>query len=274
MGMLKKFIVYTGFLISLVPSLHSATGGYIVSTNSAISTNGLNFVFSQTVSFSDLKTDSLSIRFPYIDTAFLSYPSVNPSFNMPVDELGRIVKVSISAVINSTDGSVKIGPNTTALARSYLVYHTAWANILSPDLQARGVSLGGGLSFLQGANEIDVSGTKSGVVTQGQTINGTFAPDFIGYSLGSTPRSFSTSEQMFGFADFSKFMGAGDFEVQLDAEVFSSLGTSLPYEVIPPSFFGDLILTYEIIPEPSAASLLALGLTGLVALRRCRRNAV
>ena len=269
--MLKKFIVYIGLIIALVPSLHSATGS-IVSTNTSISTNGLNFVFSQTVSFSDLKTDSLSIRFPYIDTAFLNYSSVNPSFNLPVDELGRIVKVSISAVINSTDGSIKLA-NTTASSRSYSFTHNASANLQSLDLQTKGVSLSGGLSFLLSANEIDVYGAKSGFsVGPSQTITETFASGFIDYT--SPQRSFSSGEQMFGFADFSKFMGNGEFDVLLDAEVFSSLGTSLPYEVIPPSFFGDLILTYEIIPEPSAASLLALGLTGWVALRRFRRNAV
>ena len=267
--MSKLAVLYSAILFGLVPSLYSVNSVTVTTNAPTFTPFDLTSVrFSQTVSFTNLTTDTLSIRFPWIDTAFLNY---DPLFRTPVNEIARILKVSLSGSINQTPGSIKIGSNTSSSPRSFSIIHTALANFSSPDLTARSISLANGLSFLQGSNEIDLSGSKSGFVSGGSSISESFDA-FLNYG-SANGWNFSSNEQLFGFSDWSKFMGEGDFVIQLDSEVFSSTGTSLIYEVTPPSFFGNLVLTYEIIPEPSSASLLALGVGGLIAIRRMRRKA-
>lgn len=277
--MRKLVFTYVAILVGLLPSLYAVTGGYILTTNNPTFTNnGSTITFSQTISFSNLRTANIAMRFPYIDLAFLSYASNDASFILPVDELGRIKKISISAAVNQTDGSFRIGSNTTTENEPYEISHRAWANLYSTNLQAKGIPLTGGLSFLSGSSgvsgrEINFSGSKTDNIVPGASVpDGSFTPAYLNYTTYTS--GFTTGEQLFGFEDYSKFMGQDSFVVQLDTSVFTNLGSGLEYEVIPPSFFGALVLSYEIIPEPSAISLLALGLTGLVALRRCRRNAV
>ena len=70
------------------------------------------------------------------------------------------------------------------------------------------------------------------------------------------------------------FLGSGTFDIVVNAIGSHSIeGMNIDKSILStPQLSGNVVLTYEIVPEPSTASLLVLGLGGLIALRRTRRS--
>ena len=72
---------------------------------------------------------------------------------------------------------------------------------------------------------------------------------------------------------FSDFMGPGSFIVKLNSE--NSVQWDAPFmdaSVTIPGLSGYVSLEYTVIPEPSSAAMLVLGLGALSATRRTRRS--
>ena len=99
-----------------------------------------------------------------------------------------------------------------------------------------------------------------------------FESDIRGIGIGSPG---PVAGQQGSYHDFDFFLGTGTFDIVLNGfQSFNVTANSgnLPVSYSAPKFYGDMTITYGLlgVPEPSALSLLAIGL-GLV-LRRSRRT--
>jgi len=71
---------------------------------------------------------------------------------------------------------------------------------------------------------------------------------------------------------FSDYLGSGTFDIVVNAlQSTSVVGPGIDQSTSSPRLSGNVVVTYEIVPEPSTASLIVLGLGGLAGLRRARR---
>ena len=71
---------------------------------------------------------------------------------------------------------------------------------------------------------------------------------------------------------FSEYLGSGTFNIVVNALQSTSVeGPGIDQSTSSPRLGGNVVVTYEIVPEPSTASLIVLGLGGLAGLRRARR---
>lgn len=245
--MRKHFLTYLSVLFILSSPSHSASP--TITTNYSVV--GLNHVFSQKIEFSRLRANSLDLAFPLVDTAFLMFS--NPDFNIPVNELARVKNISITANLGSTAGSWQIdNPSASSASASITQSIKGWFSSLKP-IGFGGTSASPNLTD-QYSNNMTVLG------------NGTPAGDFEAVSPFPLGGELDSSV-------FSSFTGAGEFIVKLNAESFLQIDApGMDVNVMSPSLVGDITLTYTVIPEPSTVSLLALGLTGFVALVRARRS--
>ena len=126
------------------------------------------------------------------------------------------------------------------------------------------------------------------------TDGSTFTATGTGFSITNNVNSFvaihSASSDSFGLAMSSAFPGSSDPSYTYTLQFTSGSGSFvLPisfdvfnvgsYTQFQPSIFdggpyaGTMNTTVNVVPEPSALSLLALGLGGVIALRRVRRQA-
>ena len=250
--MQKHVFNCTALFLLMFSHLHSATTS--TSSNVIVDVN-MNHVFSQKIEFSNLRKGSINLSFPKIDTAFLAvYGASSPVFVIPVNEMGRMVDISITANLNSTAGSWQIdNPSTSSAIASITQSIKGWFTSLMP------ISFGGSSAS---PNLDDPYSNLSVNVPGANSASGNFQ-SLSGAQLGGSISS----------SNYSLFTGAGDFAVAVNADsALQIIADGMDVSVASPSLFGDITLTYTVIPEPSSLSLLALGIGGLIALRRARRS--
>jgi len=201
-----------------------------------------NLTISQTNSYSNLATGTRTLSFNLLDSAFGSSVAISD-----------IVSISITGLINKSAGS--------------------WS-----------------VDNLEGTSvNVDISQTTKGWFTSAKAIGflGTEAsPNFLStYSDTLTILPFDTVLGSFGTAGtgtlggslasgfFSEYLGAGTFNIVVNSLQSTSVeGPGIDQATSSPRLSGNVVVSYEIVPEPSAASLLIFGLGGLAALRRVRRS--
>jgi hypothetical protein len=196
---------------------------------------------SQTQAYSNLTTG----------TRTLSFNLLNSAFGSPV-AISDIVSISITGLINKSAGSWTV-----------------------QNLEGNGVN-------------VDINQTTKSWFTSAKSIGflGTeVSPNLLSdFSQAVTILPFDTVTGNFGTAGtgplggslassvFSEYLGAGTFNVVVNALQSTSVdGPGIDQSTSSPRLSGNVVVTYEIVPEPSAASLLIFGLGGLAALRRCRK---
>lgn len=203
-------------------------------------------LFSQTNAFSGLATGSQTLSFNLAETARGS--SV---------QLSDIVSVSITGIIDKAAGS-------------YTVTHAGIGQIfIDVKRQTSG--------WFTSAKPIGFAGS-SGSPNLFANLNRT-----EGISFGSRNGDYGTSSTgaLGGFlatSSFDQFLGAGTFDIevnaaQLDTTTRTFFGSTVYRVNSEPALSGNVVVTYEIVPEPSVASLLVVGMAGAIALRRLRRKA-
>ena len=197
---------------------------------------------SQTQAYSNLTTG----------TRILSFNLLNSAFGSPV-AISDIVSISITGLINKSAGSWTV-----------------------QNLEGNGVN-------------VDINQTTKSWFTSAKSIGflGTeVSPNmFSDFSDTVTISSFGIATGNFGTAEtgslggslassfFSEYLGAGTFNVVVNALQSTSVdGPGIDQSTNSPRLNGNVVVTYVLVPEPSAASLLIFGLGGLVAIRCVKRK--
>ena len=196
---------------------------------------------SQTQAYSNLTTGTRTLSFNLLNTASGSSVAISD-----------IVSISITGFINKSAGSWSV------------------TNLEEEDVN------------------VDIDQTTKSWFTSAKSIGflGTdVSPNlFSDFSDTVTISSFGIATGNFGTAEtgslggslassfFSEYLGAGTFNVVVNAsQITSVVGPGIRQATNPPRLNGNVVVTYALVPEPSAASLLIFGLGGLAALRRCRK---
>lgn len=198
---------------------------------------------SQTNSYSGLIEGNRVLTFNLLDSAFGSSVAISD-----------IVSISITGFMNKSAGTWTVlndeNPNSVNVAI---------------DQSTKG--------WFSSAKSIGFLGTEASpnlfspystnvTVTSFGTLSGNFGTAGTGPLGGSLASSF-----------FSEYLGAGTFVVDVNSlQSTSIIGPGIDQSSFSPRLSGNVVVTYEIVPEPSAASLLIFGLGGLAALRRVRRS--
>ena len=197
---------------------------------------------SQTNSYVNLATGTRTLSFNLLDSAFGSSVAVSD-----------IVSISITGLINKSAGSWTVD-----------------------NLEGNSVN-------------VDISQTTKGWFTSANSIGflGTEAsPNVLSdFSDTVTILPFETVSGNFGSAGtgilggslasgvFSEYLGSGTFNIVVNGlQSTSVVGPGIDQSTISPRLSGNVVVTYEIVPEPSSGALLLLGIGGLIALRRVRRS--
>jgi hypothetical protein len=204
-----------------------------------------NLTILQSANFSDFTSGARNLSFNLLDTAFGSSVSVND-----------IVSISITGLIDKSEGGWVVTGNDPEFANDVTVEQTT-------------------KGWFTSTKSIGFSGTSTSpnLLSQyAQTFsllpNGTLSGDFGSATTGSLGGSLNSGV-------FSEFLGAGTFNIVLRGfQSFLAEGDGIDTSNYNPSpkLSGNVTVTYEIVPEPSAASLLIFGLGGLVAIRCVRRK--
>lgn len=225
----------------------------------ATSHAAVSFTLSQTNAFSNLRTGTRDFTFDLIQKRYDGNSQITRDI-----EIGQIRDISFTAVIRKIDGSWAFeNPNSVPGSLTITQWIKGWFSSIGKNL---GITLGSASSptaewsYAPGTQIINPSGSLSGNFGGGSPVSltGTIATSDYGNFLGD-----KISDTTFGVSFAANSYWDAVTAPGMDV---TSLRT--------PSISGELILSYSVIPEPSSVSLLALGLTGLIALRRCRRNAV
>lgn len=225
----------------------------------ATSHAAVSFTLSQTNAFSNLRTGTRDFSFDLIQKRYDGNSQITRDI-----EIGQIRDISFTAVIRKIDGSWAFeNPNSVPGSLTITQWIKGWFSSIGKNL---GITLGSASSptaewsYAPGTQTIDPLGSLSGNFGGGDPVSltGTIATSDYGNFLGD-----KISDTTFGVSFAANSYWDAVTAPGMDV---TSLRT--------PSISGELILSYSVIPEPSSVSLLALGLTGLIALRRCRRNAV
>lgn len=199
---------------------------------------------SQTNSYSTLTTGFRTLTFNLLDTAYGSNVDIND-----------IISISITGIINKSAGSWSIenlegSPVNVDIDQSTKGWFTSTKSI--------------GFTGTQSSANLTSLYYNPVQIPAFSIITGNFGIDSTGLLGGGLSSSF-----------FSEYLGAGTFDIVVNGlQNVSVVGPGIDQSTTSPRLSGNVVVTYEIVPEPSAASLLALGLGGLIALRRCRRKAV
>jgi len=195
---------------------------------------------SQTRGISNFTTVPRTFNFNLIDTAFGQSVA-----------LSDIVSISITASLNKSAGSWSVEDISESEQFVTVTQSTkAWFTSLKPigiDGSELNPALDSPFSLVVG---IPAFGMETG--------------DFNTFSTGQFGGSLAS-------ADFSEFLGAGTFDIVLNgAQSFLVTGGAVNQNSTPPRISGSVVVTYEIVPEPSAASLIVFSAGALLALRRRR----
>ena len=203
--------------------------------------------FSQTNNFSVTSTNSTqSLTFNLASTATGS-----------AVVLSDIDSISITGIINSDGGAWSA--SATSPGATFVVGYTTkgWFTSTKPIGIAGNVSSPSLLS-LYSSPSFFLSGGQSNTGTTPTASSG-----ILGGALANTA--------------FTDFLGSGTFGIDIvmtqnndGSSTNPSRNGTIMY-TSRPTLSGEVVVTYGIIPEPSALSLLLVGLTGLVTLRRTRR---
>lgn len=203
-----------------------------------------NLTISQTNSYSNLSTGTRTLSFNLLDSAFGSSVAISD-----------IVAISITGFINKSAGSWRVD-NLEGNSVNVDINQTTKGWFTSAK----------SIGFLGTEASPNLLSTYSDTLTilPSTTITGNFGTAGTGNLGGSLVSSF-----------FSEYLGAGTFDIVMNSSQSTSVvGPGIDQATSSPRLSGNVVVTYEIVPEPSAASLLIFGLGGLAALRRVRRNAV
>jgi len=197
---------------------------------------------SQTNSYANLTTGTRTLSFNLLDSAFGSSVAVSD-----------IVSISITGLINKSAGSWTVD--------------NLEGNNVNVDINQTTKG------WFTSANSIGFLGTEASpnllsdfsdtvTILPFDTVSGNFGSAGTGTLGGSLASGF-----------FSEYLGSGTFNIVVNAlQSTSVVGPGIDQSTSSPRLGGNVVVTYEIVPEPSAASLLILGLGGLAALRRTRRS--
>jgi hypothetical protein len=197
---------------------------------------------SQTQAYSNLTTGTRTLSFNLLNTASGSSVAISD-----------IVSISITGFINKSAGSWSV------------------TNLEEEDVN------------------VDIDQTTKSWFTSAKSIGflGTdVSPNlFSDFSDTVTISSFGIATGNFGTAEtgslggslassfFSEYLGAGTFNVVVNALQSTSVdGPGIDQSTNSPRLNGNVVVTYVLVPEPSAASLLIFGLGGLAAIRCVRRK--
>jgi len=198
---------------------------------------------SQTNSYSTLATGTRNLTFNLLDSAYGSAVDIND-----------IVSISITGFIDKSAGSWRV--------------ENLEGNLVNVDIDQ---STKG---WFTSTKSIDFAGTQTSPnlislyynpvqVSAFSVVTGNFGTDSTGVLGGGISSSL-----------FSEYLGAGTFDIIVNGlQSVSVIGPGIDQSTSSPRLSGNVVVTYEIVPEPSSASLIILGLGGLVALRRMRRKA-
>lgn len=202
-------------------------------------------VLSQTNTFSGLTSGATTLSFNLLETARGS--SV---------QLSDIVSISINGIINKSAGSYTLtNPSFSQFTVDVKRQTRGWFSSIAP------IGFTGSSSSPNLFTDYNVQDT------------------FVGSTKTGNYRTASTGDLggLLDASSFSQFLGAGTFDVlvnaaQLDTTQTTFFGTTVYRVDSAPALSGNVVVTYEVVPEPSVLSLLTVGLAGVIALRRLRRK--
>ena len=202
-----------------------------------------NLTISQTNTFSSLTTGTRNLSFNLLNSAFGSSVAISD-----------IVSISITGLINKSAGSWSFtNQDPTAIQVIFSQNTKGWFT------SAKSI----GFLGTEASPNFLSNFSDTLTVQPGDTLSGNFGAAGTGPLGGSLSSSF-----------FSEYLGAGTFDIVVNGLLNTSVnGPGIDQNTVSPRLSGNVVVSYEIVPEPSAASLLIFGLGGVFALRRCRRKA-
>ena len=235
-------------ILACVIALHTSQNG---------SHAAVTYTLSQTNPFSGLRTGTRDFSFDLIQKRYEGNSAITKDI-----EIGQIRDISFTAVIRKIDGSWTFdNPNSVPGSLTITQWIKGWFSSIGKNL---GINLGSLSSPTAEWNYAPSTQTVDPL----SSLTGNFGG---GAPVSLTGNIFS--------ADYGSFLGdkISDtaFAVSFAANSYWDAKTAPGMDVTSlrtPSISGELILSYTVIPEPSAASLLTIGIGGLIALRRTRRG--
>ena len=197
---------------------------------------------SQTQAYSNLTTGTRILSFDLLNTASGSSVAISD-----------IVSISITGLINKSAGSWRVD-NLEGTSVNVDINQTTKSWFTSAKA----------IGFLGTEASPNFLSNYSDTVTilPSDTVTGNFGTAGTGTLGGSLASAF-----------FSEYLGAGTFNIIVNALQSTPVdGPGIDQSTSSPRLSGNVVVTYVLVPEPSAASLLIFGLGGLVAIRCVRRK--
>ena len=200
---------------------------------------------SQTNSFSTFTSGTRNLNFNLVDTAFGSTVA-----------LSDIREITITGIINKSAGGWVVTGNDPEIANDVTVNQVTKGWFTSTK----------SFGFAGTSTSPNLNSVYSQVFSLQPmgSLNGDFGTDTTG-NLGGSLNS----------STFNQYAGLGTFNIVLNGfQSFAVDGNGIDTQNYNPSpkLSGNVVVTYGVVPEPSAGALLMLGIGGLVALRRARRD--
>ena len=195
------------------------------------------------------------------------------AFGCLLNNLPAAVTFTGTALVSSTGNPLSLTANQVAVWLNRDDSATPWSTLFGSSAISSGLSLtsdstyNAALFTVMGTTAVNPSGTSlSGGLPSVNLINGINTADQYAVLVFNT----STTTTVAG--DTYRIWRANDWLIQADGASigYSTTPSAANYTQIRDASF--LIGTGSVIPEPSSASLLALGVAGLVALRVRRKS--
>ena len=211
----------------------------------------VNLTISQTNTFSSLTTGTRNLSFNLLDSAFGS--------SVAIDD---IVSISVTGFIIWSGGSWSFTNTSTGTNSDDAIdfNFSEMSKIWFTTAAERGVFTG-----TEAGPNFSTDFSETFRILPEYIVPGPFIVDHdpLREDFGGAVHSSYLSE----------YLGAGTFDVVVNSlQSTSAEGPGIFQTTASPQFNGNVVVSYEIVPEPSAASLLIFGLGGLAALRRVRRK--